>query len=175
MIEDFLQLFEALRLRAASPSPLELTLVAGAILLGIALVARQRARWRRDVEESGRRVEAERAPPGERADYRVPMHISAEVFLEDRNANLQGTLVELSAGGATVTVLVEAPATGYVLLRFRPDGEEKQTLPAEIVRMEHAHGSPRRHLHFRFRAITPDTEQMLRRVIAARQRAVRRA
>ena len=54
-------------------------------------------------------------------------------------------------------------------------GEEKQTLPAEIVRMEHAHGAPHRHLHFRFRAMTPDAEQMLRRVIAVRQRALRRA
>lgn len=98
------------------------------------------------------------------------MHLAAEVVVESTGALLHGTLAELSAGGATITVERDAHAGERVLVRFGPEGREIETLPAEILRIEHAAGSPRRHLHCRFLGLTTRIEALLLHLIAERQR-----
>lgn len=112
-------------------------------------------------------------PPGQRrGDFRVPVAVPVWTQLHGTKITMEGTLTDLSAGGATVTAPRAAPSGTRLTLTFVAGSEAFEHLPAELVRSEST-GSQHA-LHCRFTALTPEVEQRLLRAVAAREREMAR-
>ena len=112
-------------------------------------------------------------PSQRRADYRVPMHLEAEILPQGSHAPSPAWISDLSTGGATLILEgIPAPEGGLRIRFASPEGA--LDLGAQVVRSEPAHGSRRSYLHCRFVGSTPEQEQRIHRIVTARERKILR-
>lgn len=106
-----------------------------------------------------------------RAFHRVTVRLPADVRLGGDPGPAEGTICDLSAGGATV-LLDHAAAQGARLhLRFAPDEGDEEDFLAEVIHCDASHWNRRSFLHCQFVDLSGPQEQRLLRAVADRERA----